>query len=69
LRYPKDIYIIFHFTNAENKDYLTDMLGLDFILQKVKTLDDFFYMLKCLSNEKAGLFLKNYSKEYIVSII
>jgi hypothetical protein len=26
-------------------------------------------MLKCLSNEKAGLFLKNYSKEYIVSII
>lgn len=50
--YGTDIYKVFHFLADENKDILADILELPFIQSRIYTPEDFFYVLKALSNEK-----------------
>lgn len=51
--YGTDIYKVFHFLSDENKDILADILSLSFIRSRIYTAEDFFYVLKALSNGKA----------------
>lgn len=55
--YGTDIYKVFHFLADQNKDILADMLELSFIKSLVYTADDFFYVLKALSNAKVREFI------------
>lgn len=59
--YGTDIYKVFHFLSPENKDILADMLSLSFIGSRIYTAEDFFYVLKALSNAKVGEFITNFS--------
>lgn len=55
--YGTDIYKVFHFLADENKDILADILGLPFIRSVIFTAEDFFYVLKSLSNDKVVDFI------------
>lgn len=55
--YGMDIYRVFHFLNDKNKDILAEILTLQFLRSRIQTAEDFFYILKALSNKTAGEFI------------
>ncbi len=67
--YGTDIYKVFHFLSDENKNILADLLTLTFIKAHIYTANDFFYVLKALSNEKASEFIPIFNPEEIRTII
>jgi hypothetical protein len=67
--YGTDIYKVFHFLSDENKDILAELLSLPFIKSRICTAEDFFYVLKALSNKKVEDFIPLFTREEIRSII
>ena len=65
----RDIYRVFHFLNDTNKDYLTDMLSMAFIRERVRTMDDFVYIIKALTAEKCEELIVLFSPEELRIII
>jgi hypothetical protein len=67
--YGTDIYKVFHFLSDKNKDILTDILTFPFIRSHIYSAEDFFYVLKALSNTKAREFIQNFSSIEMRKII
>lgn len=67
--YGTDIYKVFHFLSDENKDIFADILSLSFIKSRIYTVEDFFYVLKALSNARACELIMQFTPEEIRSII
>ncbi|MDD5376965.1 MAG: hypothetical protein PHH16_02500 [Candidatus Gracilibacteria bacterium] len=67
--YGTDIYKVFHFLSDENKDILAEMLTFPFMKSRIYTAEDFFYVLKALSNGKVREFIPTFSPEEIRKII
>ena len=67
--YGTDIYKVFHFLSDENKDVFADILSLDFIKSRIYTAEDFFYVLKALSNDTALELIPLFTKEEIRALI
>lgn len=67
--YGTDIYKVFHFLTDENKNILADMITLLFIRSRIYTAEDFFYVLKALSNAKVPEFITLFSSDEIRTII
>ena len=67
--YGTDIYKVFHFLSDKNKDTLADILTLSFIKERVYTAEDFFYVLKALSNKRAEKFILSFPPSEIRKIV
>lgn len=67
--YGTDIYKVFHFLSDDNKDIFADILTLEFIKSRIYTAEDFFYVLKALSNDKACELIRYFTPEEIRTII
>lgn len=67
--YGTDIYEVFHFLSDKNKDILADILTLSFIKSTIYTAEDFFYILKALSNKKVEKFIPIFTPSEIREII
>ena len=67
--YGTDIYKVFHFLSDENKDIFADILTLEFIKSRIYTAEDFFYVLKALSNEKVREFILCFEPQEIRAIV
>lgn len=67
--YGTDIYKVFHFLSPENKDIFADSLSLSFIKSRIYTAEDFFYVLKALSNDKVREFVPLFNVVELRNII
>lgn len=67
--YGTDVYKVFHFLSDENKDILADILTLPFIKAHIYTPEDFFYVIKALSNKKVPEFIVHFSPLEVRKII
>lgn len=61
-----EIIVILYYLNDENKDYLMDIIWLDWAKIKIKTKDNFLVMFKWLSQKKSKEFLKKFDKKEII---
>jgi len=61
-----EIIIILHYINDENKDYLMDIIGLDWAKNKIKTNKNLLAMFSWLTIKKAKELLKKYTRKEIL---
>lgn len=63
-----EIIMTLHYLNNENKDYLMDILGLDWTKNKIKTSSNFLVMFKWLTLKKSRELLKKFEKNEILDL-
>lgn len=63
-----EIIMTLHYLNNENKDYLMDILWLDWVKYKIKTSQNFLVMFKWLTIKKSKELLKKYTKNEILEL-
>lgn len=66
--WTNEIIMILHYLNNENKDYLMNIIWLDWAKNKIKTSKDFLIMFKWLTLKKAKELIKKFSKDEIIKL-
>ena len=60
---------MFHFLNDQNKDYFVELLTLPFFIPITRTADDFFYLLKAMTNEMCMSFIPLFPRDAIRTLL